>query len=67
MPRGRQQQDYDSQPIGTGPYRFVRWERGTRLTLEAFPDYWGGRPPVDRVDFLPRVLVAASDTDVLSV
>jgi peptide/nickel transport system substrate-binding protein len=73
VPRGRQAQDYDSQPIGTGPYRFVRWERGTRLTLEAFPDYWGGRPPVDRVEFLPldvpraREALAQGRVDVLAL
>ncbi|HEV2528921.1 MAG TPA: ABC transporter substrate-binding protein [Thermomicrobiales bacterium] len=26
-------------PVGTGPYRFVSWERGQQLTLEANPDY----------------------------
>jgi len=36
-------------PIGTGPYRFVSWTRGTEIKLEANPDYWGGRPPIDQV------------------
>lgn len=26
-------------PVGTGPYRFVSWERGSELVLEANPDY----------------------------
>lgn len=37
--------------IGTGPYRVVRWEKGKRLEVEAFADYWGGRPPIGRVEF----------------
>ncbi|HSL10016.1 MAG TPA: ABC transporter substrate-binding protein [Actinomycetota bacterium] len=27
--------------VGTGPYRFVSWERNERLTFERFEDYWG--------------------------
>ncbi len=39
-------------PIGTGPFRFVRWERGTYLELERNPDYWDQpRPYLDRVVF----------------
>jgi peptide/nickel transport system substrate-binding protein len=30
--------------IGTGPYAFGAWDRGTALTLEANADYWGGAP-----------------------
>lgn len=28
--------------VGTGPYRFVRWDEGSRVVLEANPDYWDG-------------------------
>jgi peptide/nickel transport system substrate-binding protein len=36
-------------PIGTGPYRFVEWRRDDRVILEAFDDHWRGRPTYDRV------------------
>ena len=29
------------EPIGTGPYRFVEWNRGQYIRLEANPDWWG--------------------------
>jgi peptide/nickel transport system substrate-binding protein len=29
------------QPIGTGPYRLERWDRGTQITFQRFEDYWG--------------------------
>jgi peptide/nickel transport system substrate-binding protein len=39
------------QPVGTGPYRFVRWVKDDRVELEANPDFWGGRPRISRVIF----------------
>jgi peptide/nickel transport system substrate-binding protein len=38
-------------PIGTGPYKFVAWERGKRIRLERSPDYWGAAPGVDELVF----------------
>ena len=35
-------------PIGTGPYKFEKWESGQRLTLVANDDYFRGRPHLDR-------------------
>jgi peptide/nickel transport system substrate-binding protein len=41
-------------PIGTGPFRFVSWDRGDRIVLEAFDDYWQeGFPKVERLIFRP--------------
>jgi peptide/nickel transport system substrate-binding protein len=28
-------------PIGTGPYRLARWNRGESIVLRRFDDYWG--------------------------
>src|SRR5262245_51760065 len=39
------------QPIGTGPFRFVGWERGKRIRLERAPEYWGPPPGVDEIVF----------------
>jgi peptide/nickel transport system substrate-binding protein len=29
-------------PIGTGPYKFVRWDTGEKIVVERNPNYWGG-------------------------
>ncbi|WP_043622565.1 ABC transporter substrate-binding protein [Nonomuraea candida] len=29
---------------GTGPYRLEAWKRGSTLSLEPFPGYWGAKP-----------------------
>lgn len=42
-----------SRPVGNGPYRLVRWERGSRLELVADTAHWRGRPHLDRVIWTP--------------
>ena len=38
-------------PIGTGPFRFLRWRRGDSITLERSPDYQGTPAVLDQVTF----------------
>jgi len=37
-------QDWVNHPVGTGPYKFVEWNPGERITLEINPTYFGGSP-----------------------
>jgi peptide/nickel transport system substrate-binding protein len=52
-------------PIGSGPFRFVRWERGGLVELEANADYFRGRPQIDRLVFrqVSDVNVARAEFD----
>jgi len=36
-------------PIGTGPFKFLNWETGSRIELAANDDYFEGRPYLDRI------------------
>lgn len=47
------EEEFGRSPIGTGPYKMVEWRRGEELVLEAFDDYWAGRPSVDRLVYRP--------------
>ncbi len=38
-------------PVGTGPYTFRRWKTGESIELAANPDYFEGRPHIDRYYF----------------
>ena len=38
-------------PVGTGAFRFGRWDRGKEIVLTANPDYYGGAPRLARLVF----------------
>ena len=38
-------------PVGTGPFRFLRWRRGDSITLERNPDSRAAAPKLDQVTF----------------
>lgn len=40
---------FQARPIGTGPYRFVEYQPGSRVVMEAFGDYWNGAPAIPNV------------------
>jgi peptide/nickel transport system substrate-binding protein len=40
---------YLSHPVGCGPFKMARWERSNFMELDAFGDYYQGRPKLDRV------------------
>jgi peptide/nickel transport system substrate-binding protein len=40
-------------PIGTGPYRLVKWDKDEQIVLEANEGYWRGAPRIKTVVFRP--------------
>ncbi len=40
---------FGAQPVGTGPFKFVRWERGREIVLAANADYYDAPPKLARV------------------
>jgi peptide/nickel transport system substrate-binding protein len=58
-----QEEGFDENPVGTGPYTFVEWARGDHITIEKNPDYWGDNPSnVDTVtyNFVPEAATRLS-------
>ncbi|NLG09119.1 MAG: ABC transporter substrate-binding protein [Deinococcales bacterium] len=44
--------DYGRNPVGTGAFELVEWVPGVQITLQANPDYYLGKPPIDRATFV---------------
>lgn len=38
-------------PMGTGPYRFVKWDTGKEIILNRNEDYWGEKPRLKKMAF----------------
>jgi len=47
---------FNSQPVGSGPYRLDRWDRGNEITLTANPTYYAGVPKIGKLilPFIPQ-------------
>ena len=50
--KGASTEDFNSgkAAIGTGPFRFVRWQKGDRIELARFDGYWGAEGAVGQRD-----------------
>lgn len=51
----------NTEPVGTGPYKLARWEKGERLILQANKEWWYGAPYIETVE----VLVNVPDAQIL--
>lgn len=38
-------------PMGTGPFKFVEWNRGENMIFERFDDYWGTPAKLDGIEW----------------
>lgn len=43
--------DYYNRPVGSGPYQYISRQGNQSVTLKTNPDYYGGKPAIDKVVF----------------
>jgi len=57
---------FNRRPVGTGPFRFKDWHVGEAVILEAYPQYFQGKPVLDGITYKivpdPTLLVAQLKT-----
>jgi peptide/nickel transport system substrate-binding protein len=58
--------EFASHPVGTGPFKFVSWDKNVRIVLDANPAYWAGAPKLDRLVFRPLVEEQTRVTELMS-
>jgi peptide/nickel transport system substrate-binding protein len=54
FPAEYQYQTGEFLPVGTGSYKFVEWEKGDKILLERFEDYWGASSKFEFVEMISR-------------
>ncbi len=43
--------EFSQQPVGTGPYQFVAYQKDSAIRYQANPDYWAGKQKIDNLIF----------------
>lgn len=46
-------EEYENQPMGTGPFKFVEWKKGKHIIAVRNDDYFLGVPKIKKVTFYP--------------
>lgn len=58
--------DWARKPVTTGPYQVGEYKPDVSLTLVAFDEYWGGRPPLEQIRFVEVPEVSSRVNGLLS-
>ena len=51
---GDQKDMLNQQPVGTGPFQFVAYQKDAVIRYKANPDYWAGKAPIDDLIYAIR-------------
>jgi peptide/nickel transport system substrate-binding protein len=52
VPKHAYSATYGQRPVGSGPYKFVQWDKGQQLIVERNEDYYGTKPVFKRLTLL---------------
>ncbi|WP_087974557.1 ABC transporter substrate-binding protein [Oceanobacillus rekensis] len=64
---------YNENPVGSGPYQLVQWDKGQQVIVEENPNYYGEKPNFSKLTFLflsedaAFAAAKAGEVDVASV
>ncbi|WP_067726369.1 ABC transporter substrate-binding protein [Oceanobacillus damuensis] len=66
-------ENYNENPIGSGPYQLVQWDKGQQIIVEENPNYYGDKPYFKKMTFLflsedaAFAAAKAGEADVVSI
>ena len=43
--------NFGNNPVGTGPFKFIQWDKNDKIVLDANKAHWSGNPALDRLIF----------------
>ena len=52
VPKHAYGKDYAENPIGSGPYKLVQWDKGQQLIVKANPEFYDKKPYFQKITFL---------------
>lgn len=58
--------EWARKPVGTGPYRIREFRPDTHLIMDAFDEYWAGRPPIKTLRYIQVPEVSSRINGLLS-
>lgn len=47
----KEDKSLSSNPVGTGPYKMVNWEKNSKISFEKNESYWGGDSKVSKITY----------------
>jgi peptide/nickel transport system substrate-binding protein len=52
IPKHSYGDEYAENPVGSGPYKLLQWDKGQQIIIEMNPKYYGKKPFFKRITFL---------------
>ena len=52
VPEHAHDETYGENPIGSGPFQLVQWDKGQQVIVEPNPEYYGEKPNFDKITVL---------------
>ena len=73
VPKHAHNEGFADNPIGSGPYKFIRWDKGQQVIAEANEDYYGDVPSIKKLtmvfmdDDAAYAALKAGEIDIASI
>ena len=73
VPKHAHDDKFAEDPIGSGPYEFVQWDKGQQVIAKANEDYYGDKPSIEKLtmvfleDDAAYAAVKSGEVDIASI